>query len=120
MSKYVQHDGFRWRVAGEHLLDDDPAYELVRRTPRSPSPFARCYARVSDCQPDAHEPVRVLRDSEAVLRFNVKRKTVTLSEPRSRRKIVTSLGGILAMALRQQAQNRKRDKEFNRRTRRKG
>ena len=53
-----------------------------------------------------------------MLRFNVRRKTVTLSIPRGRAKIVTTLGGLLAMALRQQAMNRAREKAHTKRLRR--
>ena len=115
MTTYVRHDEARWRVAKAVDIDGEPGYELVRRVPGRGAQVI--IARESECAPDTHEPIRVLRDDEAVLRFNVVRKTVTLAWPRGRTKIATTLGGILAMALRQQAMNKKRDKAFAKRTR---
>jgi len=40
-TRYVMHDERRWKIAVETTLDDEPAYELVRRTPKRPATFAR-------------------------------------------------------------------------------
>ena len=116
MTTYVRLNETRWRVVAATDIDGEPGYELMRRIPGQ---VARVIvARETDCQPDIHEAVRTLRDEDAVLRFNVRRKTVTLSIPRGRAKIVTTLGGLLAMALRQQAMNRAREKAHTKRLRR--
>jgi hypothetical protein len=116
MSKHVMHDDKRWRVARTTEIDDAPGYVLERRQPFT-GKTETVYARVADCQSDQHERVRTIRDEDAVLRYNVTRGIVTLSAPRSRAKIQCTLGGLLAMALRQRAINLKRDRDFKRRTR---
>jgi len=115
MSTYIQHDGARWRVVGFVDIDGEPGYELARRVPKPVHRVINVIARESDCTPDTHEPIRVLRDEGAILRFNVKRQTVALSWPHGRTKIVTTLSGLLAMALRQQAVNKARERAFKKR-----
>ncbi len=125
--KFVTHDGVRWRVVRDIRIDDEPGYELARsvmiRTygegdqmtcrPR----ILRIIARVLDCQPDQHEPKRVIKDDKVTLIYNVIRKTVLLRERGLKKHYTTTLSGLLAMCTRQEALNKARDKAFKRRTR---
>lgn len=126
--KFVMHDGVRWRVNAEITIDDEPGYELSRRVPvvkklgndivERTVKSIRLDARARDCDPDQHEPVRVFRDSKAVVRFYPKRGIVKVSVPHGRTKYETTLVGILQMCARAEASRRARDKAFAKRTRR--
>ena len=118
MSRYVQHDGVRWGVCGDTDIDGEPAYWLQRRVPgRS---IQRLFARVADCQPDAHEPIRTLKDAKGILRYNVRTGVVTIKERGRRKGYVTTLGGILRALAWQNAANVARDRAHRKRLRRGG
>lgn len=116
MSKYVQHDGYRWKVAEHTDIDGDPAYRLERRVPGEVG-FKLVFARVSDCQPDAHEPIRTIKDAKGVLRYNTRTGVVTIKERGRRKGYTTTLGGILRALAWQNAANLARDRAHRRRLR---
>jgi hypothetical protein len=111
------HDDRRWQIAGETDIDGEPAYWLQRRTPKRPEPFARCFARVVDCQPDQHEPRRVFKDEVGSLIFYPRRGVIEVRIRHSRRPYVTSIPGIITMCARAEASRKALDRQFKRRTR---
>jgi hypothetical protein len=115
MARYVMHDDRRWKIAATCTIDDEPAYALVRRTPRRPEPFARCFARVSDCQPDQHEPRRVFKDEIGSLAFYPRRGVIEVREKHARKPYVTSVAGIITMCARAEANRKALDQQFKRR-----
>lgn len=126
--RYVMHDGYRWRVLQAITIDDEPGYELSRRVPVRKNlgggvvertvKSLRIDARVRDCDPDQHNPVRVWRNGDAVLRFYPKSGVVKISLPRGRSKFETTLKGIFQMAARAEASRKALEKAHRRRTRR--
>jgi hypothetical protein len=119
MSKpsYVMHDRARWRVREQYEDDGEQWYSLVkRRRPGQPG-LMEIAARVADCDPDTHEPVRVWRNDKAVIRFYPRTGVVTVAEPRRRPSFSTTLAGIFAMCARQQGAILARDRAFRKRTR---
>lgn len=113
---YVMHDGARWRVREEYEEDGEQWYDLVqRRRPGQPG-LKGLVARVADCQPDTHEPVRVWRDDDAVIRYYTKRGIVKVSVPRGRTRFMTTLKGILQMCAHAEAARKARDRAFKRMT----
>lgn len=111
---YVKHDDHVWIVTGNDTIDGEPFYLLRRNVPgRKP---VELIARVSDCQPVTPERKRRFRDSHGVIEFD-SRGNITLREPRRRKRYVTTIAGLLAMAARQEAAQKARDRAFNKRRR---
>ncbi len=115
-TRRVQHDGHRWRIVSNALLDEKPAYELERRTPRGANPITRCVAWVSDCQPDSHEPRRVFRDDTGSLAFYPRRGVIEVRVKHARRPTITTIAGIIVMCARAEANRKALDRAFKRRT----
>ena len=128
MAKYVKHDDARWRVTGEHQLDGLPAYFLSRRTPLRASLHEAGRSRVigwktvelvayqRDCAPIEQGRKRRFRDDDGVIEFD-SRGNITVRQKGGRKRYVTSIRGIIQMCAWREAQNKKRDRDFKRRTR---
>jgi len=116
-ARYVMHDGARWRVVGEIMVDDDPGFELRRRVNGSgPARMQTIIARAVDCTPDVHQPRRVIRADGVVMIYSA--GVVTLREKGRRKGHATTLRGLYQAVAWQAARIRQRDTAFKRRTRR--
>lgn len=129
MARYVVTEDARWKVVGEILIDDKPGYDLerwvlVRKKVDGKWHLSRkkltLAAFESDCLPDNHEPVRVWRDDDAVVRFFTKQKIVKVGEPGRKPRYQTSLKGILLMCGRAEANRKALEKAWRKRTGRRG
>lgn len=121
MTKWVKHDEVKWRVTGEHQLDDLPAYTLLRLTPvRVGTEIIgwkqrKVVAYQRDCEPVTSERKRRFRDAGGVIEFDA-RGNITLREAGRRKRYTTTISGLLSICARQEALNKKRDRDFKRRT----
>jgi hypothetical protein len=112
---YVQHDGARWRVVGFVEIDGEAGYELARRVAVPARRVVHIFARVSDCQPDAHEPRRVFRDPVGSVAFFPKRGVIEVRMKHGRKPYLTSISGIITMCARAAAVRRALDRAYKRR-----
>ncbi len=112
-ARYVQHDEHVWSVMSHYTEDGEEWYGLRRRVPgRQPITL---HARVRECVPTTIERKRRFRDQNGVIEFD-SRGNITLREPGRRKRYTTTIGGLIAMCARQEAQNKAREKAFKRRT----
>lgn len=121
MTHYVYHDGARWKVADDTTIDGEPGYELVRsfsNWDRANRVITRrvttVFARVSECDPDTHQPKRVIRQDGLVLTFQT--GVVTIKEKGRRTGHTATLKGLYQALAWQAARIKARDKAFKRRT----
>lgn len=129
MTRYVQHDGARWKVVGDVDIDGMAGFELrrnvIERTVEDMLPSLSrvevrnkridIIARASDCTLDTHQPKRVIRADGIVLTFQA--GVVTIKEKGRRTGHTATLKGLYQALAWQAARNKARDRAFKRRTR---
>jgi hypothetical protein len=115
---YVKHDGYRWAVVSHYLDDGEEWYALRRHIPgRKP---VELVARVRECeQTTLTKQKRRIRDDKVVMEIDAA-GNVALRKRGGRKKFLTTLTGLYAMAARHEAAIKMRDRAYARRTRRRG